>query len=144
MKYKVKPTDKQRRAFENIERGMVKREAMLAAGYTDETAQRPKANLTDRRGYQELIEEYRYYLRKAGVTPDILSEVQVEGLFDQDARVRLEYLKENKKDFGLYKDPALINNVEEMKVVVVIPSEIMQKHGISSNTESGSEGQNNL
>jgi len=101
MPNKVKPTPKQRAAFENIKRGMTKKDAMLKAGYSEKSALMAKQNLLETRGYEELIKEYRKQLYDAGITTDVLAEVQAEGLFDQDARVRLEYLKENKKDFGL-------------------------------------------
>lgn len=98
--YKVKPTEKQLSTFENIKRGMKLRDAMLAGGYDETSALNPKQNLVDSRGFTELIKEYREDLKRAGITKEVLAEVQAEGLFDQDAKVRLEYLKETKKDLG--------------------------------------------
>jgi len=98
---KVKPTKLQREAFSNIQKGMSKRQAMMAAGYDATTAQNPTANLVATPGYQALKEEYKKHLEKAGVSLEILAEIQAEGLFDQNAGVRLGYVKEAKKDFGL-------------------------------------------
>ena len=106
-KNKIKPTEKQRLAFENIQSGMSKREAMLKAGYSLKTSGNPKEKLVETRGYQELVNEYRGHLVRAGITPEILADIQAEGLFDQNAGVRLGYLKETKKDFGLEKNDTL-------------------------------------
>ena len=97
----VKPTLMQLSSFENIKRGMKLRDAMIAGGYTEKTSTHPKNNLVDSRGFTELIKEYREDLKRAGVTKEVLAEIQAEGLFDADANVRLDYLKENKKDLGL-------------------------------------------
>lgn len=98
---KVKPTPRQREAFSNIQKGMSKRSAMLAAGYDDTTAANPTDNLIETPGYRALKEEYKKHLEKAGISLEILAEIQAEGLFDQNAGVRLGYVKEAKKDFGL-------------------------------------------
>ena len=100
----VKPTPMQLSTFENIKRGMKLRDAMIAGGYSPNTSKAPGQKLVDSRGFQELIKEYREDLRNAGVTKEVLAEIQAEGLFDQDARVRLDYLKENKKDLGLVNE----------------------------------------
>ena len=130
---KVKPTFKQEKAFANIERGLKLRDAMLAAGYSEVSSSRPKQNLVDSRGFKELIKEYREDLKKAGITKEVLAEIQAEGLFDQDARVRLDYLKETKKDLGFVSEDG--GNVTN---ILVIPSELMGKYGITSNTETSS------
>jgi hypothetical protein len=64
----------------------------------------------EKSGVQQLIHQYRGYLMKAGATPEVLSEIQVEGLFDNNAAIRLGYLKETKKDFGLSQPDALTQN----------------------------------
>ncbi len=98
---KVKPTELQISTFENIRRGMKLRDAILAAGYDKTTALNPKQNVIESRGFQELIKEWRSDLQNAGITKEVLAEIQAEGLFDADAKVRLDYLKETKKDLGL-------------------------------------------
>lgn len=98
---KVKPTPLQLSTFENIKRGMKLRDAMIQAGYSEQTSTHPKQKVVDSRGFTELIKEYREDLRNAGVTKEVLAEIQAEGLFDADANVRLDYLRENKKDLGL-------------------------------------------
>jgi len=80
---------------------MTKREALLEAGYSEATAKNPKANFYEAPGYKKLIEEYRKYLIKAGITPEIVADIQAEGLFDQNAGIRLGYIKEFKKDWGI-------------------------------------------
>lgn len=100
-KYKRKATQKQRKAFEHLKSGLTQQEAMLKAGYSKATSTHPKQNLIDRSGTQSLMDQYREELKKAGVSIDVLAEVQSAGLFEEDPKVRLEYLKENKKDLGL-------------------------------------------
>lgn len=134
---KVKPTEKQGKAFVNIGRGMKLRDAMLAAGYNEVTSSRPKQNLIDSRGFQELIKEYRGDLMRAGITKEVLAEIQAEGLFDQDARVRLDYLRETKKDLGLSQEEGFGITTN----ILVIPSELIAKYGITPNTETSSAGQ---
>lgn len=101
MKNKVKPTLKQRKAFENIEKAMSMRQAMIEAGYSEKVARSPKQNLLETRGYQTLQEKFNNHLSLNGVTPEMLAEIQTEGLFDQNGAVRLMYVKETKKDLGI-------------------------------------------
>lgn len=112
---KVKPTKKQRQTFKHMEKALTLREAMIKGGYSAKSALNPRQNFVDRRGTQELLKQYRGHLINAGITPELLAEVQAEGLFDQNAAVRLGYLKETKKDFGLIQDdssqPIQINNI---------------------------------
>ena len=101
MKNKVKPTDKQIQTFKHMDKAKTLQEAMLAGGYSRKSSLKPKQNFTDREGTKVLVEEYKGHLEKAGISPELLAEIQAEGLFDQNAAVRLGYLKESKKDFGL-------------------------------------------
>lgn len=100
-KNKVKPTLKQRKAFENIEKAMSMRQAMIQAGYSEKSAKAPKQNLLETRGYQTLQEKFNNHLTRNGVTPEMLAEIQTEGLFDQNGAIRLMYVKETKKDLGI-------------------------------------------
>ena len=131
----VKPTAMQLSTFENIKRGMKLRDAMIAGGFKPKTSDSPKQNLLDSRGFTELIKEYREDLRKAGVTKEVLAEIQAEGLFDQDASVRLDYIRENKKDLGLVQEKGESGNTVN---ILVVPSELMSKYGITSNAENSS------
>ena len=101
---KVKPTKKQEEALKHMKRGMRLRDSMSAAGYTPKTATHPKQKLIDKRGFQVLIQQYRENLRKAGISSEVLAEIQAEGLFDQNPSVRLDYLKETKKDLGITQE----------------------------------------
>lgn len=98
---KVKPTAMQIKAFQNLQAGMTKEQAMLKAGYTAKSARNPKTSLMGRTGIKTLIEQYREDLKKAGVTKEVLAEVQARGLKDNNAVTRFTYLKESKKDLGI-------------------------------------------
>lgn len=58
MKKKIEPTEKQKRAFKEIvENGRNKGDAMVRAGYSENTAKAP-TKMTNTKGWQELMEEY--------------------------------------------------------------------------------------
>lgn len=76
-------------------------EAMLAGGYSEQTATHPKQNFIDAAGTKVLLKEYRDHLTKAGASPEVLAEIEVAGLFEENGAIRLGYLKEVKKSFGL-------------------------------------------
>lgn len=117
MKYKVKPTEKQRSTFAHIKRGLKLKDAMIEAGYSKTTSEDPRTNFLDLAGTQELLEKYRGLLAANGVNLDMLSEIQIEGLFDQNGAVRLQYLRETKKDLGFPQDISQNNLVIGIKVV---------------------------
>lgn len=100
-KNNVKPTEKQLKTFLHMKKAKTMQEAMLKGGYSLNSSIAPSKNFLEREGVKPLIEQYRDDLINAGISTSILAEIQAEGLFDQDARVRLEYLKETKKDIGL-------------------------------------------
>lgn len=134
---KVKPTPMQLSSFENIKRGMKLRDAMLAGGYSKQTSTHSKQKLVKSRGFQELIKEYREDLKKAGVTKEVLAEIQAEGLFDQDAKVRLEYLRENKRDLGLAQEKGETGNTTN---ILIMPSELIEKYDLPSDTINSNQG----
>lgn len=103
-KNKVKPTQRQIKTFEHMQKAKSLREAMLKGGYSEKSAIDPKGNFLEREGTKTLIEQYREHLINAGISPELLAEIQAEGLFDQNSAIRLGYLKETKKDFGLGSD----------------------------------------
>jgi len=117
--YKVKPTKRQKEAFKFIASGMNKRRAMLKAGYSEKSAVNAKQNIMETRGYQELIKEYRDQLKKQGVNSEVLAQVQAKGLDDIDPKVRLDYLRENKKDLGLSQETKGIN-IHGEKVIAIL------------------------
>lgn len=100
----VKPTDKQKKTFLHMAKAKSLQDAMLKGGYSKATSINPKHNFIEREGVKPLIEEYREHLINAGISTEILAEIQAEGLFDQNGAVRLGYLKETKKDFGLSQE----------------------------------------
>ncbi len=110
---RVKPTKLQRKAFEQLRSSSTVRadEAMIAAGYSSNTALSPKQNLMDTPGFKLLIEEYREALKKQGISIDFMAEVQTSGMHDKDAKVRLEYLKETKKDFAIFQPDNKPSNI---------------------------------
>jgi hypothetical protein len=113
---KVKPTEKQRQTFQHIKHAKDLQTAMLAGGYSVQTSKNPKQKLVDSRGFQILLQEYREDLKKAGVSSELLAEIQAEGLFDQDPRVRLDYVKETKKDLGIGNNEAGIQQNTQVNV----------------------------
>ena len=126
-KYKRKPTVKQCKALENIKRGRTLKDAMVLAGYKTSTSLKAKQNLTDSVGFQSLIQEYREDLKKAGVTKEVLAKIQAQGLKDLDAKVRLDYLKETKKDLGLVTDSSDNPNVKRRFVAEEFFEEALNK-----------------
>jgi len=101
MTNKVKPTEKQTKTFQHMKKAKSLQEAMLMGGYSKSSSLKPKQNFTDREGVKPLIEQYRNDLINCGISTTMLAEIQTEGLFDQNGAVRLGYLRETKKDFGL-------------------------------------------
>lgn len=79
-------------------------DAMLRGGYTKSTSINPKHNFIEAKGVKPLIEQYRTDLINCGISTTMLAEIQAKGLFDQNGAVRLGYLKETKKDFGLSQE----------------------------------------
>ncbi len=134
-KNKVKPTKKQIQTFQHMKKAKSLQEAMLKGGYSKKTAIAPKHNFLDRAGTKTLIEQYREDLINAGISSELLAEIQAEGLFDQNAAIRLGYLKETKKDLGIESESAGIT-IENK--VLVIPAELIGKYGITSDTEDSS------
>jgi hypothetical protein len=114
MKNKVKPTEKQLKTLQHLNSARTLQEAMLAGGYSESSSRKPKQNFTDREGTKTAIEEYKGHLINAGASPEILAEIEVAGLFEENGAIRLGYLKEVKKTFGLSQEqpPSLtqINN----------------------------------
>jgi len=100
-KNKVKPTEKQLKTFQHMKNAKSLQEAMLKGGYSKSTSLKPKQNFTDLKGTRDLMKKYQSDLVNAGISTELLAEIQAEGLFDQNSSVRLGYLKETKKDFGL-------------------------------------------
>lgn len=101
MSNKVHPTPRQKAAFEYIKKTKSLQEAMISAGYSEKTATHPKQNFVNRVGFQVLLNQYREQLKRVGISIEILAQIQASGLFDEDPKIRLEYLKETKKDLGL-------------------------------------------
>ncbi|MEK6852967.1 MAG: hypothetical protein AABX59_03750 [Nanoarchaeota archaeon] len=108
-KNKVKPTEKQKKTFEHLKKAKTLQEAMLAGGYSKKSAESPKQNYLDKAGTHVLMEQYKGHLEKAGVSPELLAEIQAEGLFDENAQTRLGYLKETKKDLGITQEVTNVN-----------------------------------
>jgi len=102
IKNKVRPTEKQIKTFENIKAGMKPFEAARLAGYSDQTVLDTRQNILNAPGFLTLVHEFREDLAKAGVTKEVIATIQAEGLKSRDPKVRLDYLKEAKKDLGLY------------------------------------------
>ncbi len=105
----VRPTEKQKQTFKHMGKAKSLQEAMLAGGYSKKTAVNPKENFVEREGTKVLLKEYTKHLENTGISPEMLAEIQAGGLFDESAQVRLGYLKETKKDFGLNETDVAVN-----------------------------------
>lgn len=108
MKNKVKPTEKQLKTMQHLKTAKTLQEAMLKGGYSKATSTHPKQNFIDSVGAKSLIEEYRGHLINAGASPEIMAEIEVAGLFEENGAIRLGYLKEVKRSFGL-AEPEQLN-----------------------------------
>lgn len=117
MKYKTKPTEKQLKTMHHLKTAKTLQEAMLAGGYSAQTATHPKQNFIEAAGTQTLIEQYRVHLINAGASPEILAEIEVAGLFEENGAIRLGYLKEVKKSLGI-SDGDKENNSNVKKRIV--------------------------
>ena len=117
-KNKVKPTAKQIKTFQHMKNAKTMQEAMLKGGYSKNTALMPKANFLDREGVKPLLKKYQEELINAGISTGVLAEIQADGLFDKNAAIRLGYLKETKKDFGLNNDETVNQWNQQFNVTV--------------------------
>lgn len=112
-----KPTKMQTKTFRILKEnpGMGMNRAMKEAGYTPSSI----ANMRTRhgKGFKKLEEKYKRLLMRKGVSLEKLAEIQAEGLKDKDPRVKMDYLKETKKDFGFKPD----NNDSNIQVNVFSP-----------------------
>lgn len=109
------------KTFKHMKNAESLKEAMLLGGYSEKSSIDPSKNFLDREGVKPLIEQYRTDLINAGLSTEMLAEIQAEGLFDQNAAVRLGYLRETKKDFGIAQEPSIqVNqqfNAEKIEIV---------------------------
>ena len=113
---KVKATKKQLQTFKHMKNAKSLQEAMLKGGYSQKTAFYPKANFLEREGTKTLIKKYQEDLINAGISTELLAEIQAEGLFDPNSAIRLGYLKETKKDFGLNQP----DQIQQTNIQVVL------------------------
>lgn len=109
-KNRVKPTEKQLKTLHHLKTAKTLQEAMLKGGYSKNSSLYPKENFLDREGTKTAIEQYREDLINAGVTSEVLAEIEVAGLFEENGAVRLGYLKEVKKSMGLLNEQAPTQN----------------------------------
>ena len=79
---KVKPTEKQRKAFETKMNNpdMPLGEAMIQAGYNKITSEAPKQNFVGSRGVEVLREEYKNHLTTLGIGPEKIAKKMAEWL----------------------------------------------------------------
>ncbi len=138
------PTIKQIKAFKEVtENHRPVSRAMLEVGYDPDTASKP-SNLTNSKGWQELMEKHlpdKLLAKKHKEGLDASEEVIMNGKVvasKPDYGVRHKYLDSAYKLKGKYveKESNVTNNT-----VIFVPVEIMNKHGISkasSSTESNS------
>lgn len=111
---KVKPTAKQKKAFKEIvENGRNKGEAMIEAGYSENTAVAP-TKVTESKGWQQLMDEY--------IPDELLQKVHKEGLEAvkleggkkvADSAIRHKYLDTGYKLKRKYAGDKLEDTIED-------------------------------
>lgn len=163
MQYQVKATDLQRKTFEILKENptMPLGQAMRQAGYAPKTAEAPKQNYLEKRGIQNHMEEWKGKLRGSGLNEDFLLIKYHEwinatklksSLTEPDKEVpdyetQLKVKDDLRHDLGLGivndKQNGLNLNVQGEKVLIV-PSELIQKHEVPSDSINSSQGQNQV
>jgi len=145
------PTIKQRKAAQKVveNHGNISR-AMLEAGYTPASAKNPK-NLTESRGWNELMEEYLSDEKLFKAHEDALEANKVISAHSAkeataetddfievpDHAIRLKAAELGYKVKGKLRDGGSINIQGEK--VLVVPAELMEKYGITPSSEGSSE-----
>jgi hypothetical protein len=122
---KVKPTKRQKLAFDNlVELGSTKKEALVKAGYSEKTAVAP-TKVTESRGFITLMEE-------AGLTDEFLNNCLYEDIEakpkNRKAEIELAY-----KLKGHLKDKDENSN---RPVIINIPSIIAETFNINEATNN--------
>lgn len=98
---KKKPTERQLKMIQYMKTAKTKQEAALKAGYSVATARNPRQNILKGLGTREALNQYREYLLEAGISPELLADIEAAGLFVEHDGIRLGYLKEAKKSLGV-------------------------------------------
>lgn len=115
----MKPTPKQAKALELIRNGKTPRAAMIAAGYSEETARSPKRELLGTPGAQSYLEQYREEYVRQGIVPtyyirkvkDLMDAEKVHSSHTEPDRTvpdwmaRAKGLEIYRKDIGLDIEP---------------------------------------
>lgn len=147
---KPKTTDKQAKAMQLIREGKNPTQAMKEAGYSESTSSHPDTNLLQLKGAQSIIEQYKAEYLKLGITPrymakktsEWLEATKIKSSMTEPDRVVPDYQTQLKaaeyvrKDWGMESD----KNINIDAKILVIPSELMGKYAITSNTENSSTG----
>lgn len=106
--YKIKPSVKQKKVFQEVIKGSSFRKAMIKAGYSAKSAINPK-NVTSSLGWKQLTESF--------IPDDLLLRVHREGLFGENPATRHRYLETAYKIKGRYPkegiNTAIQINIEE-------------------------------
>jgi hypothetical protein len=108
-KYKVSPTIKQKKVFQEVMSGSSFRKAMVKAGYSIESATNPK-NITNSEGWKQLTENF--------IPDDLLLRIHRAGLFSENPAIRHRYLETAYKIKGHYKDGSTPLNLNFFSKIV--------------------------
>lgn len=122
-------------------------EAMREAGYSEETIDTP-TKLTESKGWAQLREEYKSSLMERGIDGKKLSEKMAEWIDAQkidhshtepdklvpDYQTQIKAGEMLREDLGLKEEKGVGNTTN----VLVIPSELMGKYGITSDAKNSS------
>lgn len=137
---KIKPTRLQKATVAIIAADRKKRisQAMIEAGYSKKTSEKPKQNFTSLKGTAIAIEEYRDKLRGAGITEDALVAKYVElfnatkvktSLTEPDQivpnhEIQVKILPDIRRDLGLPTDNKGVEvNIDNRTQVINLPEE---------------------
>lgn len=110
-KNKVRPTKRQQATFDALAGARSLMEAMQKGGYSANTSKAPKQKLLDSEGFRVLLDQHREELLSIGISTRLLAELKKVGLFDKDAKVRLEYIREVEKNFGIFQPDTKESNI---------------------------------
>lgn len=147
------PTIKQKKAFKEVLNGSTISGAMIKAGYSKTTAS-TTGKLTKTKGWEELMDK--------NFPDELLAKKHREGLnatakkphlVDRDDKGRPVYEYEKEEDYGVrfkyldsaYKLKKKYPNEEFQQGnttnILIVPSEVIERHGLQTNPSTGTSSQ---
>ena len=122
----IKPTKRQKLAFDNlVDNGGFVERAMIDAKYSPATAKTPQ-KLTESKGFQQLIKE-------SGLTEELIATSLVEDIIAKPKN-RIGELRLGSEILGMKK----VEGTGDKTLVVMISGETSKRYAINSNTSTSS------